>query len=118
MHLRLHQKLIVWQRAYQLCLSIYRMTADFPSYERFGLTAQMRRSASSVPFNIAEGNSKRTKPDKMRFMNIAASSLEELHCQLLLAKDLDYMNEGQFSTLDERLRKVSFLLMRFHAALR
>lgn len=118
MHLRPHQKLIVWQRAYQLCLSIYRMTADFPSYERFGLTSQMRRSASSVPFNIAEGNSKRTKLDKMRFMNIASGSLEELHCQLLLAKDLEYIHVEQFSVLDERLRKVSFLLNRFYIALR
>jgi four helix bundle protein len=72
------QDLLVWQKSHALVLSVYKLTASVPRHELFGLTAQMRRAAVSVPANIAEGFSKRGRADKARFMNTAQGSLEEL----------------------------------------
>ena len=72
------QDLIVWQKAHQFVLAIYTVTKKFPPDERFGLISQIRRASVSIPANIAEGFSKKTKPDKARFYNIAKSSLEEV----------------------------------------
>jgi four helix bundle protein len=71
------QDLIVWQKAHQFVLSAYLFSEEFPKTEIYGLTSQLRRSAVSIPANIAEGFKKKTKPDKARFMNIAQGSLEE-----------------------------------------
>lgn len=68
------QELVVWQKAHELVLSIYRFSKDFPKSEMYGLTSQIRRAAISVPANIAEGFKKRGKADKCRFMNIAQGS--------------------------------------------
>jgi four helix bundle protein len=84
------QDLVVWQKAHALVLSVYRMTSTFPKSELFGLTSQMRRSAVSVPANIAEGFKKKSKPDKARVMNISEASLEELRYYFILAEDLGY----------------------------
>jgi len=81
------QELTVGQKSYQLVLKVYEMTAKFPKEERFGLVAQMRRSAVSVPANIAEGFKKRGKNDKRNYYNIAQGSLEELRYYLVLARD-------------------------------
>jgi four helix bundle protein len=82
--------LIVWRQAHEFVLAVYKLTADFPKQETYGLTAQMRRSAVSVPANIAEGFRRRGKQDKVRFMNIAEGSLEECRYYLILAEDLGY----------------------------
>jgi four helix bundle protein len=87
---RSFKELIVWQKAHQFVLEIYRFTRAFPSDEKFGLTSQIRRAAVSVPANIAEGFPKRGANDKVRFFNIAQGSLEEVHYYLILAKDLGY----------------------------
>ena len=86
------QDLIVWQKAHQLVLSIYSITANFPKSEVYGLASQLRRAAISIPANIAEGFRKRGKADKARFLNIAQGSLAETHYYILLAKDLDYID--------------------------
>jgi four helix bundle protein len=83
------EDLIVWQKGHQLVLSVYRLTNDFPKTEVFGLAAQMRRAAVSVPANIAEGFKRRGRSDKARIMNIAQSSLEELR-YYFIAADLGY----------------------------
>lgn len=85
--------LIVWQKAHQLVLLVYKITKDFPREELYGLISQMRRAAISVPANIAEGYKKKGKRDKIRFLNIAHGSLEESHYYLLLAKDLNYVSD-------------------------
>ncbi len=113
MHERPYEKLIVWKEAHQLCLEAYALTVDFPLHERFCLGQQIRKSAYSVPMNIAEGNSRRTAKDKAKFMDIAQASLEELHYQLLLARDLKYLSPGKFVEMDGRIQKVSYLLIRF-----
>jgi four helix bundle protein len=74
---RTFQDLLVWQKAHQFVLEVYRYSAEFPRSELYGLSAQLRRAAVSVPANIAEGFRRRGKPDKARFMNIAQGSLEE-----------------------------------------
>jgi len=101
------QDLIVWQKAHQLVLSVYRYSEGFPQREIYGLTSQLRRAAMSVPANIAEGFKKKGKADKVRFMNIAQGSLEECRYYLILSKDLGY---GESSELTFTLEEVSKLL--------
>ena len=101
------QDLIVWQKAHEFVLLIYRYSESFPKNELYGLTSQVRRSAVSVPANIAEGFKKKTRPDKVRFLNIAQGSLEECRYYLILAKDLDY---GDTSKLMSKVEEVSKLL--------
>lgn len=84
-------KLVVWQRSHRLSLAVYRATGGFPVEERFGLCRRIRNAASSVEFNIAEGSGRRTKREFVNFLGIAAGSLSELRCQLLLAHDLGWL---------------------------
>lgn len=84
------EDLIVWQKAHQLTLSVYALTKRFPKEEIFGLSAQMRRAAVSIPSNIAEGFQRTGTKDKLKFFNIAQGSLEELRYQLILTRDLEY----------------------------
>ena len=84
------QDLQVWQKAHQFVVRIYQLTGSFPSHKLYGLTSQLRRAAVSVPANSAEGFKKRGRPDKVRFLNIAQGSLEEVRYYLILAKDLRY----------------------------
>src|SRR5947207_459840 len=88
---RSFQDLIVWRKAHDFVLGVYRASASFPKNETFGLTSQLRRAAVSVPANIAEGFVKRGKPDKARLMNVAQGSLEEARYYLILANDLGYV---------------------------
>ena len=85
------EDLIVWQKAHALVLRVYKLTKTFPKDELFGLTSQMRRAAVSVPANIAEGFSKKGKPDKARIFNIAQASLEEVRYYFILSRDLGYV---------------------------
>jgi carbamoyl-phosphate synthase large subunit len=79
----------VWQLAMQLAKTVYQLTAEFPGEERFGLSAQLQRSAVSVPSNIAEGNGRGGTREYHRFVGIALGSIAELQTQLLLAQDLN-----------------------------
>ncbi len=108
------QDLIVWQKAHQFVLSIYRFTESFPKNEIYGLTAQLRRAAISIPANIAEGFKKKTKGDKARFMNIAQGSLEESRYYLILAKDLGY---GDTLELTSQLEEVSKMLEAYFSSI-
>jgi four helix bundle protein len=80
----------IWQKAHQWVLGIYKLTANFPKHEQFGLTSQLRRAAVSVPANFAEGFRKESKLDKVRFYNIGQVSIAESQYYLILAKDLGY----------------------------
>src|SRR5215203_5262966 len=81
---------VVWQKAHAFALALYGCTDAFPKHELFALTSQLRRAASSIPSNFVEGFRKRTKPDKLRFYNIAQGSADECLYQLILAHDLRY----------------------------
>ncbi len=99
--------LIVWQKSHRFVLDVYRLTSTFPKQEIYCLVTQMRRAAVSIPANIAEGFRRRGKSEKVRFMNIAESSLEESRYYLLLTEDLGY---GTTTPLRDHLEEVSRLL--------
>ena len=94
--------LLVWQKAHELVMEVYKITKTFPQEERFGLVSQMRRAAVSIPANITEGFVKRSIKDKSNFYNIAQGSLEELKYYLILSEDLGYSkNENLLLKADE-----------------
>ncbi|MEI6634699.1 MAG: four helix bundle protein [Chlamydiota bacterium] len=101
------EDLVVWQKAHQFVLLVYRLSRTFPRSETYGLVSQFRRVAVSIAANIAEGFKKRGKADKLRFFNIAQGSIEETRYYLILAKDLGY---GDVSELMQLLEEVSKLL--------
>ena len=118
MHQRPHERLIVWQEAHKLCIRINILIRKFPYQEKNGLIDQMRRSSYSVAFNIAEGNSKRTPKGKRQFFGISQASLEELHSQVRISYDLDYITIQEFTEADDHINRVSYLLTRLQAAFR
>jgi len=87
---RPHERLLVWRDAMALVESIYRLTEAFPDAERFGLTAQMRRAAISVPSNIAEGAARRSTAEYLRYLSMARGSLSELDTQMQIAERLQF----------------------------
>jgi len=111
---RSFRDLLVWRKAHEFVLAVYQFTDPFPRREIFGLAHQMRRAAVSIPANIAEGFAKRSKPDKVRFLNIAEGSLEESRYYLILAQDLGYGNSEQ---LMGQLEEVSRLLTAYAGAI-
>lgn len=92
-------KLLVWQKSHELTLKIYQITNRFPKEEMFGLTSQIRRAAASVPSNIVEGKARGSSKEYKRFLLIARGSLEETKYQLLLAKDLKYIDEVSYKEI-------------------
>jgi four helix bundle protein len=104
---RRFRDLVVWQKAHEFVLAVYRLTDSFPDRENFALSHQMHRAAVSIPANIAEGFSKRSRAEKARFLNIAEGSLEESRYYLIFAHDLGY---GQSGTLIAMLEETSRLL--------
>jgi four helix bundle protein len=88
--IRSYKDLLVWQKAMTLVKEVYLLTAKFPADERFGLTAQMRRAAVSVPSNIAEGHARQGSKEYLQFLSHAGGSLAELETQTLLAISLNY----------------------------
>lgn len=104
------QDLVVWKKAHQFVLLVYRTTRLFPADERFGLSSQFQRAAVSIPANIAEGYKKTGKADKLRLMNIAQGSLEECRYYILLSTDLDYITKENNLELTRSIEDVSRLL--------
>jgi len=112
---RTFRDLVVWRKAHEFVLAVYRLTAGFPKQETYGLVSQMRRAAVSIPANIAEGFGKLGKADKARFMNISEGSVEECRYYLILAEDLGYGATGQVT---KSLEEVSRLLGTYTRAIR
>ena len=108
--LKSYKDLKVWQKAYRLCLDIYRITREFPKEERYGLTSQIRRSAVSVPSNIAEGYGRRTTADYVRSLYIAYGSNCELETQMLLSGDLEYVEDGILQGVMSEVQDVERML--------
>ncbi len=93
------QKLLIWEKSHFLTIKVYTITQSFPKQELYGLISQMRRSAASVPTNIAEGCGRNSIPELKRFLAIASGSLAELHYQLILSHDLNYLSDQSFEEL-------------------
>jgi four helix bundle protein len=102
------EQLEVWQAAHRQVLDVYKTTEDMPKDQRFGLIAQMQRAGVSVPANIAEGFKRRGPAEKVRFYNIAQSSLEELRYYFILCRDLGY--KINFEMLTEQAERVGRML--------
>ncbi len=98
--------MIVWQKSHRLVPEVYQLTKVFPKEEIYGLTSQLRRSATSVPANVAEGFKKRELKDKAKFMNTAQGSLDESHCYLILAHNLGYADTTQSVSQLEEVGKI------------
>ena len=107
---RPHKKLVTWQKAMELVTEIYRITAAYPKKEEFGIVAQIRRAAISVPSNIAEGLTRKTNKDKMHFLNIAQASLSEIDTQIEISLRLGYITQPDYENAEVRLVEVEKLL--------
>ena len=106
------KNLDVFKLSHQLTLRIYEITKTFPNEEKFGLTSQMRRSSSSIPMNIMEGAGRRTSREYIHFLSICSGSCEEIKYQVLLSKDLGYIDLAVFSELTDEYTRVSKMLYR------
>ena len=105
-----YRELDVYRSAHQLVLEIYAATRRFPADERYGLTSQLRRAAVSIPANLAEGAGRGSDRDFSRFLRIAASSANELESELLIARDLGFLDSGTHRGLTVRVTRTRQML--------
>jgi four helix bundle protein len=110
-----HKNLDVWNLSMELASAVYRLTAGFPSDERFGLIAQMRRAAVSVPSNIAEGAARSSGKEFMQFISIARGSLSELDTQLDVSMQLGFLESQSRKDLDPILIRIDKMLYALRA---
>jgi four helix bundle protein len=107
------RRLRVWAASHRLAIDVYRATRGFPREERFGLTAQLRRSVASVPANIAEGYGRRRDGELCQFLSVAMGSLSEVRYHLILSRDLGYLSGKELSDLASSVDRVEGLLSAF-----
>jgi len=105
-----YKDLIVYQKGYKLSLEIYRVTNNFPKEELYGIVSQMRRSAISIPCNIAEGYRRGHRKEYIQFLHIAQGSCGELETLLSLSKDLEFLEGRTFNNLYQSQDEISRLL--------
>lgn len=108
--LKNYKELKVWQKAYQLCIKIYKITKGFPKEERYGLPSQMRRAAVSVPSNRAEGYGRKTTQEYMQALYRAYGSNCELETQILLSGDLGYIKSDDLKNLQRDMGDIERML--------
>jgi four helix bundle protein len=106
-----YKDLKVWEKAHQFTLGVYRVSKSFPKEEIYGLTSQLRRAASSIAANIAEGCGKNTKNDFANFLNISLGSSNEAEYFVLLAKDLNYISLDEYDILIKLINEVKAMLI-------
>lgn len=111
-------KLIIWQRSHQLTLAVYRISKSFPKEEIFGLISQMRRAVSSIPTNIAEGCGRASNKDFAHFLQIAIGSATEVEYQLLLAHDINYINDDDYQALTDETVVVRKMIIKYQSELK
>ncbi len=105
-----YKDLVVWQKATELALFVYKVSKVFPKEEIYGLTSQIRRCAVSVPSNIAEGSERNSTRDYLRFINMAHASLAELETQLYIAQRLDYVTGENYQQLQVSAAEIGRML--------
>lgn len=103
----------MWKEAHNFVRESYIITAKYSKKELFGLVSQLRRAATSIPANIAEGYKRKGKIEKLKFFNISQDSLEECRYYLILSKDLKYISDDQYLFLTNELEETSKLLNRY-----
>ncbi|MEA3310964.1 MAG: four helix bundle protein [candidate division WOR-3 bacterium] len=112
------RKYEVFKKSHKLALDVYRVTATFPQIEVYGLAAQTRRAAYSIPMNLAEGVAREGAKEFAQFVNIAIGSCEELRYQLFLAKDLSYIGEKNYRLLEQGYESIKRMLTQLYKKLR
>ncbi len=105
-----HKDLDVWQKSIELVSEVYSLTNSFPREEQFSLTSQIRRSAISIPSNIAEGIARSSNLETIRFLDISRSSLVELDTQIQIAINLKYLNSSEIEKLSEMVNHIFAML--------
>jgi len=108
-----YKELKVWQKSMTLLKEIYSATKDFPKEEKFGLISQIQRAAVSIPSNIAEGCGRHSNKEFFQFLSIAQGSSYELETQLIIAKELNYMPEVSFESINSQIQEVQKMLFAF-----
>ena len=103
-------ELKVWQRSHKVTLEVYRVTAIFPSAERFGLISQLRRAAASIPTNIAEGSKRESNQEYARFLNIAEGSMAETEYLVMLSRDLGFLARDPADELLKEITEIARML--------
>jgi four helix bundle protein len=106
-----YKELKVWEKAHKFTLSVYEVSKTFPKDELYSLTNQLRRAASSIPANIAEGSGKNTQAEFAHFLTIALGSANESEYFLILSKDLNYLNQNKFSELYNSINEIKAMLI-------
>lgn len=104
------EKLIVWQKSRKLAKTVYSITKQFPTEERFGLISQMRRSAISICSNIAEGSGRKSSKEQARYTEIAYGSSLELLNQLIISSDMGFIEEEELSQLRVEISEITSML--------
>jgi len=113
-----YKELKVWEKAHHFVLEVYNTTGTFPKDEIYSLTNQLRRAAVSIPANIAEGCGKNSQQELAHFLNISLGSANEVEYLLILSKDLTYINETIFITLDSSINEIKAMLISLIAKVR
>lgn len=106
-----YKDLKVWEKSHQFTLKIYEVTKSFPKDETYALTSQLRRSASSIPANIAEGCGKNTNQDFAKYLNISLGSSYESEYFIILSKDLNYLSQQDFDMLFVLINEIKSMLI-------
>lgn len=109
--MRPHEKLDVWKKAIEMVTLVYEVTKQFPSEERFGLTSQIRRAAVSIPANIAEGAARQTDKEFNQFLSIAQGSSSELETELLIAKNLGYIQSDDYERVVHEINTIARMIV-------
>jgi four helix bundle protein len=105
-----YKQLKVWEKAHQVTLDVYQVSARFPKEEIYGLTSQMRRATVSIPANIAEGSGRGSNAELIRFLRIATGSAFEMEYHLLLAHDLKFIEANEYQQLDRDISEIKKML--------
>src|SRR4029079_7882544 len=108
--MRNFQKLEVWKKAHELTLTIYRLSANFPNHERYGLTSRLQRASASIGANLAEGCGRETDADYRRFAQMASGSACEVEYHLILARDLSLVEVATHDVLNAEINEIKRML--------
>lgn len=112
------KSLKLWQKGINLVVDIYKTTKEFPQEEMYGLTSQMRRSAISIPSNIAEGSGRNSDKDFNRFLDISLGSSFELETQIIIARELEFLSNEDFLKLSDKVQEEQKMITGLQKSLR
>ena len=111
-------QLKVWQKAHNFTVNLYKITSSFPNQEKFHLTNQIRRASVSIESNISEGCGRNGDKEFSRFLDIAQGSAYEVKCQILIARDLGYLDNNKSQLLTEKIDEISKMINAFNQKLK